>query len=134
MLSTLTIRDESMFGLLHPPQSFTLNFETNFISVRELIQSRVQKEVEDYNSNQTEYFRGLVQPSIAEQTLNGFKMPKEKKFIDWREQYKKAIAAFEHNGFIVLVDDYQIEGLDEIIEIEKHTSVTFLKLVPLVGG
>lgn len=134
MLSTLTVRDESMFGLLHAPHSFTLNFETNFVSVRELIQARVQQEVEEYNTNQSEYFRGLVQPSVAEQTLNGFKMPKEKKSIDWREQYEKAIAAFERNGFIVLVDDYQIEGLDEIIEIEKHTSVTFLKLVPLVGG
>ena len=65
--------------------------------------------------------------------MNGFKF-KEKKKINEREQYEKAIQAFERNGFIVLVDDIQAESLDQIIEIEAKTSVTFLKLVPLVGG
>jgi len=133
MSALLTARDESL-GLLHPPYSFTLSFQSNFVSARELIQTRIQEEVAEHNANQSEYFRGLVQPSFTEQTLNGFKMPKEKKMIDWREQYAKAITAFERNGFIMLVDERQIEDLDEIIEIEAHTSVTFLKLVPLVGG
>jgi hypothetical protein len=65
--------------------------------------------------------------------LNGFKF-KEKKKISEREQSEKAIQAFDRNGFIVLVDDLQVESLDQIIEIEAKTSVTFLKLVPLVGG
>jgi hypothetical protein len=34
----------------------------------------------------------------------------------------------------LLVDDRQVEELEEVIEIRPDTTVTFLKLVPLVGG
>lgn len=133
MLTTLNIRDESTFGANVPDFSFTLNFPSNRVSVREIIERRVREEVENHNSAQTDVFRGLVQPNHTERVLNGFKF-KEKKRIDWREQYKKAVEAFERNGFILLVDDLQVEDIDQIIEIEACTSVTFLKLVPLVGG
>jgi hypothetical protein len=75
----------------------------------------------------------LVQPSDTERTLNGFKFHKPR-FVDPATQYEKAIEAFEGNGFIVLVDDCQIERLDTEIPLHPETSVTFLKLVPLVGG
>jgi hypothetical protein len=133
MLATLNIKDESMFGLAETDFSFALNFPSNRVTVRELIETRVREEVENYNRTQPEIFRLLVQPNLTERVLNGFKF-KEKKKINWREQYEKAIEAFERNGFIVLVDDLQVEDLDQIIEIEAETSVTFLKLVPLAGG
>ena len=44
------------------------------------------------------------------------------------------VEAFGRNGFVVLVDDRQVEELDEDIELALGTEVTFLKLVPLVGG
>lgn len=133
MLTTLNIKDESMFGLGAPEFSFTLNFPTDRVSVRQIIETRVRGEVENFNTAQPEVFRGLIQPTHSERVLNGFKF-KEKKQIDWREQYAKAVEAFERNGFILLVDDLQIDDLDQIIEIEAETLVTFLKLVPLVGG
>ncbi len=133
MLATLNIKDESMFGLAEPDYYFKLNFPTDRVTIRQLIETRVREEVENYNSTQPEIFRLLVQPNLAERVLNGFKF-KEKKKINWREQYEKAVEAFERNGFIVLVDDLQVEDLDQIIEIEAKTSVTFLKLVPLAGG
>lgn len=133
MQTTLSIKDESMFGLGAPDFSFTLNFSSNRVTVRELIEERVREEVGNYNSAQPEVFRGLVQPTNSERVLNGFKL-KEKKQIDWREQYEKAVAAFERNGFIVLVDDLQVEDLNQIIELEAKPSVIFLKLVQLVGG
>jgi hypothetical protein len=133
MLATLSVRDETMFGLGESDYSFTLNFPTNQVTVRELIETRIREEVEKFNSEQPEIFRLLVQPSFAERFLNGFKF-REKKQIDWREQYEKALEAFERNGFIVLVDELQVDDLNQIIEIEPKTSVTFLKLVPLVGG
>jgi hypothetical protein len=49
-------------------------------------------------------------------------------------QYEKALEAFVGNGFIVLVDNRQVENLDDEIALHPETSVTFLKLVPLVGG
>jgi len=133
MQTTLSIKDESMFGLGAPDFSFTLNFSSNRVTVRELIEERVREEVGNYNSAQPEVFRGLVQPTNSERVLNGFKL-KEKKQIDWREQYEKAVAAFERNGFIVLVDDLQVEDLNQIIELEAKPSIIFLKLVQLVGG
>ena len=45
-----------------------------------------------------------------------------------------AVAAFEANGFLMLVDDVQVESLDEAFGVTDDTVVTFLRLVPLVGG
>ena len=133
MQVALNVADEAMFGLTQPAYTMTLSFPKNHISVRELIEARVREEVENYNANQPEVFNMLVQPALAERVLNGFKF-KEKKKISEREQYEKAIQAFDRNGFIVLVDEVQAESLEQIIEIAPETSVTFLKLVPLVGG
>lgn len=133
MQIALNIKDEVMYGGGESGFSITLAFPSKFISVRELIEARIREEVENYNAKQPEVFRMLVQPSLAERVLNGFKL-KEKKKIVWREQYEKAVQAFDRNGFIILVDEIQVETLDQIIEIEPHTTVTFLKLVPLVGG
>lgn len=133
MQIALNVRDEAMFGLTQPGSTIRLNFPDKHISVRELIEARVRREVEDYNAKQPEVFNMLVQPALAERVLNGFRF-KEKKRISEREQYEKAVQAFDRNGFIVLVDEIQVESLDQIIEITPETSVTFLKLVPLVGG
>jgi len=133
MQTTVTIRDATTLGLASPELVFVVSVPTEHITVRELIRARVQQEVDEHNSRQPEYFRGLVQPSGAEATLNGFRLPKRRQ-IDWKQQFEKAIEAFQRNGFIVLVDDRQVAELDEFIEITSDTSVTFLKLVPLVGG
>ncbi len=132
MSATLTIRDETTFNL-GDDHVFTLGFPTEHVTVRDLIQARVYQEVQDYNTHQPDYFRGLVQPTDAERTLNGFKI-REGRRIDWEEQFERAVGAFYRNGFILLVDDRQVEDLDETIEIQPDTTVTFLKLVPLVGG
>jgi hypothetical protein len=80
-----------------------------------------------------EYFRGLVQPTDAERVLNGYKLRQRRK-IDWEEQYRRATEAFERNGFLILADDQQVENLDDEIEIRVNTEVSFVRLVPLVGG
>jgi len=133
MQVVLNVTDEAMFGGVQTGGRIALNFPTNHITVRELIEARVREEVENYNADQPDVFNMLVQPALAERVLNGFKF-KEKKQIDWRRQYEKAAEAFDRNGFIVLIDDLQAESLDQLIEIEPATSVVFLKLVPLVGG
>ncbi|MFI8289098.1 hypothetical protein EAO71_29805 [Streptomyces sp. ms191] len=48
--------------------------------------------------------------------------------------YARAVAAFGRNGFLVLVGDRQVEELDETVELDRDTEVTFLRLVPLAGG
>lgn len=113
--------------------TFVLDLLSEQVTVRELIRSRVYQEVQEYNTLQPEHFRGLVEPSEAERTLNGVRLRK-KRSINWEAQFKQAIDAFLHNGFLLLVDGEQVTELDEVIQVQMGTTVTFLKLVPLVGG
>ena len=131
MAATVAIRDETTSGAL--VHAFTLDFLTEEITVRELIERRVYEEVQEYNRAAPGYFRGLVQPVDAEATLNGYKL-RQRRQIDWEQQRDRALEAFERNGFFVIVGDRQVERLDERIRLELGTEVTFLKLVPLVGG
>jgi len=133
MLTELLIRDETTASLGKTEHTFTVHVSGEKISIRELIRQRVVQEVEEYNNRQPAVFRMLVQPNDTERTVNGFKFHKPH-LVDPVTQYEKAIEAFEGNGFIVLVDDRQIENLDTEIALHPETSVTFLKLVPLVGG
>ncbi|QYX77904.1 hypothetical protein [Streptomyces akebiae] len=45
-----------------------------------------------------------------------------------------ALGAFAGNGLLVLVGDRQVTEPDEEIELSAGAEVTFLRLVPLVGG
>jgi hypothetical protein len=130
----LTIRDETPSGSV--TNELTLDVLDESITVGELIRGRVYQEVQDYNLRQRKgdaSFRGLVTPSDAERTLNGVRVRKGRE-IDWKQQFEKACDAFGRNGFFVLIDDRQAEALDEVITLRHDTKVSFVKLVPLVGG
>ena len=134
MSTTLKIRDETTFVLgRDDDRDFTLDVPEARITVLDLIRARVYWEVHEYNLDQPEYFQGLVQPSDAERSLNGFKMRRRRR-IDPEKQFELAKRAFYSNGFILLVDDRQVDELEEEIDIRPETTVTFLKLLPLVGG
>lgn len=132
MVTRLLIRDEEITG--RKVHELSLDFLTEHITVRELIRSRVYQEVQDHNAarNRTE-FRGLVQPTDAERTLNGYRL-KKPRAIDWRQQFDKAIEAFEKRQVLILVNERQVESLDDEIELRTSTSVSFLRLTLLVGG
>ncbi|MBB5111967.1 hypothetical protein AB0K27_06680 [Micromonospora echinospora] len=53
---------------------------------------------------------------------------------DPEERTRMTLDAFGRNGFVVLVDDRQVTELDEKVRLHAGARVTFLKLVPLVGG
>ena len=131
MATLVTVFDETTSG--ERTSSLTLEFLTARVTARELIRRRVYEEVQEYNLSTPEYFRGLIQPTEAEKVLNGYKL-RERRKIDWQEQYNKALEAFGRNGFFVLVGDRQAESLDEEFEVKVDTEVSFVKLVPLVGG
>ena len=133
MARTLTIRDETAFNFGGAYEGLTLDLPSERITVGELIRTRVYREVRDYNLNRPEYFRGLVQPTDAERTLNGFKVQQRRR-IDPEKQFERAIESFHRNGFFILVNGLQVDGLEEEIEVGTETTITFLRLVPLVGG
>jgi len=131
MAISLRIYDETLSGAKN--DALTLDFLNETITVDELIRERVYEEVREYNASKPEYFRGLVQPTDAETTLNGPRLIERRK-VDWEKQYTLAAEAFKRNGFFILVDDRQVESLTETIALTPMTQVSFVKLVPLVGG
>src|SRR5581483_4529944 len=131
MSTTLTVHDETASG--QKTNTFTLDCLTERMTVRELVRARIYQEVQDYNQKEPEYFRGLVEPTNAERVLNGYKLKARRK-IDWEEQFQRSLEAFGRNGFFVLVGDRQAESLDQEFEVKADTEVSFVKLVPLVGG
>lgn len=130
-MKVLTLTDESLSGsILH---QIAIEIENEKLTVRELIQARVNKEVELYNSKLPEYFKGLVQPTDAEMQLNGYKM-KERRKIDPEKQVYIALDAFQRNGFFILIDDRQAEDLEQEFLVNEDTRISFVRLTPLVGG
>jgi hypothetical protein len=130
-MASITLYDETTLGRKSPGPTIVL--ETQRITVRELIRQRINQEVENYNQNQSKPFKGLVQPSDSERLLNGYKLHKVRG-IDRDRQFELAISAFLNHGFILLVNDVQVDELDMELELDDSTIVSFLKLTRLVGG
>lgn len=127
----LTITDETFSGTV--TNEINIEFEQVEITVKDLIEQRVSQEVAKYNNRVIEKFNGLIQPTEKENLLNAFSK-KEFRMIDGEQQVYIALDAFQKNGFFVLVDDKQVESLEERIQLRPMMKVSFIKLVPLVGG
>jgi hypothetical protein len=95
------------------------------IRLDELIRRRIYQEVAEYNAKPAAEFRGLVKPGGGSSAHRR---------VDWHAQYERALEAFRRNGFVVLVGDRQVTELDQEVDLAAGTEVTFLTLVPLVGG
>jgi hypothetical protein len=133
MSTTLTIKDESIYSSFGDGYVFKLSLKTDRLTVRELIRTRVEREVAEYNTRQSDKLYGLLQAQETGQAHNNAR-PRKFQPLDGQEQFDKAVQAFHRNGFIILVDQQQVESLDTWIEVKPETEVTFLKLVALVGG
>jgi hypothetical protein len=130
-MTSVTVLDETTRG--EELNSFALELPEPTLTVRELIRARVHEEVRAHNESRPDRFLGLVQPTDTERDLNGYRFRKRRP-VNWTKQAEVALAAFESNGFILLVNDRQVESLDEQVRVDPGSRITFLKLVPLVGG
>ena len=129
-MASVLIHDRTGAG--RPISTFTIPDLPDRITVRDLIRIRVRDEVARHNLKPTQPFRGLVAPTADEVALNGPR--RQPKRIDWEAQAKVAVDAFERNGFFVLVDRRQAVSLDDEVDLAAASDVTFVKLIPLVGG
>jgi hypothetical protein len=128
---TITITDETLGS--KQTHSFSLEFLDERITAKEFIRRRIYDEVMLHNTKTTEVYNGLVTPEDAERTLNGVKT-RASRPLNWEAQFEKALESFQRNGFVMLANDKQLDSLDEEFELREGSTVTFLKLVPLVGG
>lgn len=127
----LTIQDRTAVGRVL--QEMDLSFLADLITVEDLIRQRVTQEVARYNARPEGAFNGLVQPTDSESTLNGYKL-RTRRPIDTEQQVQVALRAFQENGFFIIVDERQLEHLDDPIPVHDNLQVTFMRLMPLVGG
>lgn len=127
-MNIISIKDETAAGDIL--NEIVLKFNKEYITVIELLQARIEEEIKRYKNNVNEYKNGLVLPTNLERKLN----KKERQKIDAEKQLYIALEAFKNNGFIVLIDDEQVEDLHQKVLVDETTSVSFIKLTPLVGG
>lgn len=127
----ISVKDETFAGKVL--NEIFLEFQKEHVSIEDIITLRVINEVNEYNKKLPTYFNGLVEPTDAEKTINGYKL-KTNKIIDAEKQVYIALSAFLKNGYFVLIDNMQAESLDQEILLTENTIVSFVKLTPLVGG
>jgi hypothetical protein len=120
------------------------------ISARDLICCRIEADVAIHNAAERARLDGkiaadrdasngwLVTPGPVERALNGprgvYGPGSHLDLIESKRLIAVALEAFARNGFFMIFDGRQIVDLDEVLTIEHDSAVTFLRLVPLVGG
>ena len=128
---TVSVKDENFSGKVL--QEVLVGFASTTVTIKDIIEARVRQEVDSYNKKLPEYYNGLIEPSDAEKTINGYKL-RSKKPIDAEKQIYVALDAFQKNGFFVLVDNQQCTALEQTVQLQPLTHIGFVKLTPLVGG
>jgi hypothetical protein len=113
------------------------------MTVQELIERRVDAEIAELEgkaaSEISHHNSLLVIPSFVETILNGRKTYGEARAlkshkIDRQAQIDVVTIAFRSNQLLMLVDNQQVTSLDQFVAFTENSSITFIKLVPLVGG
>ena len=120
MATQIVVRDASASG--KTLDQWPLELPAERVTVRELIRSRVYKEVQDFNLRGTTGderalaerlagYRGLVRP--AEPAANDLAKPHS--LLDWKKQFDVACEAFQLGRILILVDDHQAGDLEEVV-------------------
>lgn len=113
-------------GARKPVKNIVMDWQDGVpCTVRELISERVRIEHERFRlpGNDADMDAFLYAPNIRHFTH----MPAE-------EAVALALTAFERNAYMLFIDGKQLTDLDDAIVIAPRTEVTFIKLLPLVGG
>ena len=125
-MPTITIKDESLSG---SQPSWKLDITEEQSTVREIIRRRIYQEVSEYNAKKRIHSSGLI-PSTSLSPSPADSAPS----LDWQTHYDQAITSFEKRHYIVIINDQQVTHLDTPIHLSAQSTITFLKLVPLIGG
>jgi hypothetical protein len=111
----------------------------NQLTLRDLITRVVHEEVAAFQSRQEE--RRLERVLSPQQITDGAAKGKIdmggrdlQQTVDVNAAVSNALVAFEDGFYYVFIDDQQIEGLDTPVYVNEQSVMTFIRLVPLVGG
>ncbi|MDH5692857.1 MAG: hypothetical protein OEZ47_07115 [Gammaproteobacteria bacterium] len=131
MNAVLVIKDETARG--EQINTVRLSLVSERLSVKELISRRVQQEVEQFNLKRPVCFKALVKPKDAEETTQGFRLAVHHD-LDWEIQVETAIEAFKQKCFFIMVNGKELSDLDDEVVITDTTEISFIRLMPIVGG
>ena len=113
MVATLSIRDETPAGVVE--RRFTLAVPAERMSIRELIRASVRQRIAEDQGR----------PDRARAGAGA---------VDPERQAELAADAFLKRQLLVLVGGRQAASLDEVVDVHAAQEITFVRLVPLVGG
>jgi hypothetical protein len=128
-VATLRVTDETAVGDII--NELTISLHGTVVTVKDIITARVEEEIDRIGRQAGQSGSKLVEPSQVEKILNESKTVSN---ADVEKEVYAALAAFQKNGFFVLIDDHQVDDLDQEFEITSDTKASFLKITPLVGG
>ena len=133
----VTLRDQTN-GRLRPGAMVVDWQESLLLTARTLIAERVRLEWEAARAEPAADDNPLP-PLVTTETmrrLNPFRAPTlpPAKARTLAGATAVALAGFQRNAFFLIVDGRQVTDLDEPIAFRTTSQVTFLRLVPLVGG
>lgn len=133
-MTKFSVIDETFSGDSY--NTIDIYFDSEEITLKDIITARVEIEVEKYNSKEYKPYLGLVTPTFFEKTLNNQKAftPDSKKLVDYEKQIYIALDGFLKNQFFVFINEIQIENLDAKFKASEINKISFIKLTPLVGG
>lgn len=110
-----------------------LPFSSSVVTARELIAERVRAECDNrLPAEMSSRLLGLDASSEAEQAR--FQALLDTAAESVTPQIQRALESFETNGFLLLVDETQVEDLEEEVHLKSGSVVTFIRLTQLVGG
>ena len=99
------------------------------LSVRDLIARKIEQEWTEYAERRRP---GLSGEAFSPEELLG-DAPLAL-CSDAREEVERAQQAFAARAFMVVVDNQRVCDPDEILVVNPHTRVEFIKILPMVGG
>lgn len=138
MSFALKIYDKTLGGNQRFVRELTLVSER--MTVRQVIEARLDAEIATMKAQAADVARAgestLVMPAFVETTLNGPRSygPARRHDIDRAAQVEVVVKAFRENKLLMFVDNRQVTELDQEIGFGANSTVTFIRLVPLVGG
>lgn len=123
-------------------QAFSLRLASQRVPAREIVASHVRAEVERLNDqarrNHAKHDRVasfLVGPHTheTERILNPTR-GRRPRLLDPDTEIKAAIGGVAARQVILLFNDREVTDLDAELTVTDDSTVTFLRLVPLIGG
>lgn len=121
---TITVKDEDLSG--RAEKAIRLYFQSKYVSIADIIEARVIKEVNLFNKRRPVYFSGLIELHFPERNYAG--QPAGP--LDTEKQVYLAFDAFQKNNYFVLVNEVQYIHLEQKVLLKEKTKIAFVKLLP----